>query len=84
VDESVYIAIRAALLLAVEEKHSVVVTLRPSAPTPGKPDRRQYEGIPTEIVMGPDGRERLFLGVADDTSHVILLDRIGRVERTNG
>jgi hypothetical protein len=78
-DPATLAAIRTALQHAMAERAWVTVVLRPDL-SAGRPVRT-LEGIPVELGHGRDGRERVFLGVSDDTQQVVLLERIVRVLR---
>jgi len=64
------------LHLAIFERRKVAVLIHSST---GRGERL-LEGVATEIVAGPDGRERLFLEVvAGETMQVVLLERVHSV-----
>ncbi len=69
-------AVRGMLHLAIFERRKVAVLIHSST---GRGERL-LEGVATEIVAGPDGRERLFLEVvAGETMQVVLLERVHSV-----
>lgn len=75
--DSIYISVKAALDLAIEEKSSVRLVLRSDS------DRtlvaRVIDGAPYEVGVGSDGRERVFMRVAESTEQIVLVERIARV-----
>jgi hypothetical protein len=40
---------------------------------------RTLEGVPYEIAPGRDGRERVFLRIAEETEQIVLVERVMRV-----
>jgi hypothetical protein len=70
-------SVRGALELARLGGTPVRVSLR-ADPKRSLPVR-VIQGIVVEVTAGPDGRERVIIGVAEDTTQIVLLDRIVRV-----
>ena len=75
--EAIHTAVRGALQLAILEQAKIAVVLR-GDPSAGRP-ARVIHGTPYEIVTSADGRERIYLRVAEGTEQIVLLDRIMRV-----
>jgi hypothetical protein len=44
---------------------------------------RTLEGVPYEIAPGRDGRERVFLRIAEETEQIVLVERVMRVLTAN-
>ena len=75
-----HVAVRTALLDALEHKMCVTVTVS-SAVAPGPP--RTFEGVPTGFRPARDGRERVVLVLVEDqTEQLVLVERICRVVLT--
>ncbi len=76
--DAIYISVRAALDLAISESASVRLVLRRS-----DNDRsltvRVIDGSPYEVGTGTDGRERVFMRIAESTEQIVLVERIARV-----
>ena len=75
-------AIRAALKMAIVCGDRIVLLLRDKATTSAAM-ARSVEGTPVGIVTGPDGRERVFLEVAEGTQQMVLVERIARIMPTS-
>ena len=79
--DAIYIAVRAALDLAIAESAWIRLVLRTD------PDRvasvRVIDGAPYEVTAGPDGRERVFVRIAESTEQIVLVERIARVLSTD-
>jgi hypothetical protein len=75
--EAIHTAVRGALQLAILEGAKVAVVLR-GDPSAGRA-ARVIHGVPYEIVATSDGRERVYLRVAEGTEQIVLIERIMRV-----
>ncbi|MEI8254940.1 MAG: hypothetical protein WCJ30_04635 [Deltaproteobacteria bacterium] len=75
--DAIYISVRAALDLAIAEKATIRLVLRGDLER-GRPIR-MIDGEPYEVGVGPDGRERVFMRIAESTEQIVLVDRIARV-----
>lgn len=75
--DAIYISVRAALDLAISEGTWIRLVLRTDPDRHGEP--RMIDGAPYEVSKGADGRERVFMRIAESTEQVLLVERIGRV-----
>jgi hypothetical protein len=75
--DGVYNGVRHALNRAIEEGQRVSLVLR--ADLLAGVSVRTLEGVPYEISPGRDGRERVFLRVAEETEQIVLVERVMRV-----
>jgi len=75
--DAIQICVRAALDLAIAEGRWVRLVLRRDAP--GATDARVIDGAPYEVGPSADGRERVFVRIAESTEQVLLVERIERV-----
>ena len=76
---SVDAAVRASLKMAIACGDKVVLFLRDKKATNADAAARTVEGTPIGIATGPDGRERVFLEVAEGTQQMVLVERIARI-----
>lgn len=72
--------VRAALDAAILRGVRVSLVLRGDV-VAGLPVRT-LEGVPYEISPGRDGRERVFLRIAEETEQIVLVERVMRVLAT--
>lgn len=77
VPDAIYISVRAAIDLAIADESWIRLVLRPNPDRPGP--ERVVEGAPYEVVTGPDGRERVFVRIAEATEQIVFVERIARV-----
>lgn len=70
-------AVRGAIELARLSGERVAIAVR-GDPTRGMP-MRMIEGVVLETGFAADGRERVVVGVVEDTSQFVLLERIVKV-----
>ena len=75
--DAIYISVRAALDLAIIDQAWIRLVLRANPERPG-PDR-VINGEPYELITGADGRERVFVRIAEATEQIVFVDRIARV-----
>lgn len=75
--DAIYISVRAALDLAIAEGAWIRLVLR--ADPERHAEARMIDGAPYEVSKGADGRERVFVRIAESTEQVLLVERIARV-----